>query len=127
MNHHVELLILAAYLRLDDIDDTVHDLAERDLIHIERHLPALNLGHIQHVVDKSQKMLAGEGDLAQAVLNLLLVVDICCGNRRHSDNRVHRRPDVMAHIGQKFTLGPGCLNGFLSRLVKRDHLLARQL
>ena len=99
VNKHVKMLIFGLNLRLDNIDDAIHHLPQGNLIHIQRHFAAFDFGHIQHVVNQSQQMLAGKGDFFQAVLHLLRVVNIGGSNSRHAHNSVHGRADIMAHIG----------------------------
>ncbi len=53
-----ELLAFRLHLRLNDAHNAVHNLPEGDLVHIQGHLPALNLGHVQHIVDQPQQMPA---------------------------------------------------------------------
>ena len=62
VDKHVELLPLVPHLELADEGDAVHHLPQGRLVQIQCHLVALNLGHIQHIVDEFQQMLAGQGD-----------------------------------------------------------------
>ena len=73
-------------------------------------LPAsiFDLRVIEDVVDDAQQMLAGVLDLGQVIA--LLNGEV--GAQRqvgHADNRIHRRADFMAHVGQeiRFRLGGG--------------------
>ena len=50
-------------------------------------------------------MLAGLGDLLQAVLHALLVVDVGRGDGGHADDAVHGRADVVGHVGKEVGLG----------------------
>ena len=36
--------------------------------------------------------------------SLFLVIYVGCGNRGHADDGIHRRADIVAHIGQELTL-----------------------
>ena len=101
----VELLALGPDLGLDDIHNAVHDLPQGDLIHIQGHPAALDLGHVQHVVDQAQQVFTGEGNFPQAVLHLVPIADIGGSNCRHAHDGVHRRADIMAHVGQELALG----------------------
>ena len=104
---HLKVLMLPIHLRLNDSDNPFHDFTQRDHVHRERHLTALNLGHIQHVIDQSQQMLAGQRNLLQTVLYLFRIIHMGSRNSRHTNDCIHRRPDIMTHIRQEFTLGPG--------------------
>ena len=97
LNKNIKVLLPLLDLRLYDIDDTVHDLPKRYLIHIQGQLAALNLGHIQHVIDQSEQVPARHGNLAKTVLHALLIVYICHRDCGHAYNPVHRRADIMAH------------------------------
>ena len=127
MNGHIEMLALCPDLGLDDADDAVQHLPQGDLVHAEGQLSALDLGHVQHVVDKPQQMPAGEGDLFQAVLHLLAVVDVGRGDGRHAHDGVHGRADVVGHVGEEFALGLVGPDGLLPRLVQLLHLLPGHL
>ena len=69
-------------------------------------------------------MLAGEGDLFQAVLYLLAIGNMGGGDCGHTHNGVHRRTDVVAHIGKELALGFGSRFCFLPGLIQLLHLLA---
>ena len=99
---------------------------KRKLLHIEDQLPVLDLGHVHDIIDHSQQMPAGKRDLFQTMLYLLGIINIGNGDGRHPHNPVHRSPDVMAHIGKKFTLCLACPLRRLPRLIQRMHLLAHQ-
>ena len=49
-------------------------------------------------------MLAGKTDFAQTGLDAFRIVQMCAGNRGHADDGIHRRADIVAHIGQELTL-----------------------
>ncbi len=104
MDENVKLLIFCFDLRLDDIDNAVHHLTQGYLVHGEHQFPAFDFGHIQNIVYQAKQMLAGKRDFPQAVLHLLCIADIRGGNCRHADDGIHRRPDIMAHVGKEFTL-----------------------
>ncbi len=123
MDEHVKLLVLGADLGLGDADDAVHHLPEGDLVHVQRQLAAFDFAHVQHVVDKAQEVAAGEGDFFQAVLHLLLVVNVGGGDGRHAHNGVHGGPDVVGHVGEEFALGFVGVDGLLPGGLQLHHLL----
>ena len=76
---------------------------------IERQLAGIDLGEIEDVVDDGEQRIAGfdddvgEGLLARRQLGL--------GEQfGHAEHAVHRRADLVAHIGQEF--GFGAVGGF---------------
>ncbi|CDC68676.1 putative uncharacterized protein [Oscillibacter sp. CAG:155] len=105
LNEDVEGLLLGLHLRLDDIDDILRHLPQGQQIHVQCQLAAFDLGHVQHVVDEAQQVLAGEGDLVEAVPHLGGLVDVGGGNGCHAHNGVHGSADVVAHVGEEFALG----------------------
>ena len=79
---------------------------------LQMDLAAFDAAHIQNVIDEGEQMVAGGQDLAQIVLNPLLVIHIAHRQRGEADDGVHRRADIMGHIGEERTLGPiGSLRG----------------
>ena len=71
------------------------------------HLSALDLGHIQNIVDKPKQIFRGVLDFSQTVDSPLLSLPIFQCNLRHTDNTVHRSTDLMRHTSQeiRFRLG----------------------
>ena len=51
-------------------------------------------------------MLTGYMDFFQIIQNKLLIVNMCCRKRSKSNDRIHRRADIMRHIIQKHSLRP---------------------
>ena len=69
-------------------------------------------------------MAARLGDLAKAFDDFVLIFDVGPRNGRQAHDGVHRRPDVVGHIGEEIRLGAACVLGravrFLQRLVGFD-------
>ena len=86
----------------------VQDLGDVHAQAFELQLAGLDLGEVQHVVDDAQQVLAGPLDLVQVVALGVVVRDV---ERQvgEPDDGVHRRADLMAHVGQKgrFETGGG--------------------
>ena len=122
---NIKMLLPRLNLRLYNIDDAVHRLMQRHLIQIQRQLSALDLGHVQNVIDQSQQMPAGQCNLYKTVPDPRRILNICHGNRRHAYDAVHRRPDIMTHVGEELALCPVCLYGCLLRSVQLPKLLLR--
>ena len=68
------------------------------------------------LIDQSEQMLACPGNLLQTVLNPLFIVNMGRSNGCHADDPIHRRADVMGHIGQEISL---CLVFRLRRVKGR--------
>ena len=66
----------------------------------------LDSAHIQHIIDQAEQMLTGYMDFFQIIQNKLLIVNMCCRKRSKSNDRIHRRADIMRHIIQKHSLRP---------------------
>ncbi len=109
-NRDVEILMFRLHLRLHERDEVVDDRLQGHDVVGQRHFSALDFRHVQYVVDQPKQMLAGERDALQVMKHPVLVVDVRRGDRRHPDDRVHRRTDIVGHVGQKLALG---LVGFL--------------
>ena len=75
-------------------------------------LARLNFGEVKNLVDHSEQGVRGILDGVQIFALLLIQLRSEC-KFRHSDDAVHRRSDLMAHVGQEFALGQaGRLGGF---------------
>ena len=113
-------------LRPDYIYNIFHYFPQGHDIFAESHLPALNLRHIQHIVDQPQQLFTGELHLMKAVLHPNMVAGITQGNLRHTDNGVHRGTDIMAHAGKELTLGPIGIHSLFPGFRQLLHLPAGQ-
>ena len=120
---HIKLLVLGADLGLDNTDNAFQHLPQGNLIHAQGHLSALDLGHVQYVVDKPQQMPPRQRYLLQTVLHLLLVAGVGDGDGRHAYNGVHGRTDVVAHVGEEFALGLVGSHSLLPSHLQLLHLL----
>ena len=79
-------------------------------------LTRLDLREIQHVVEHDQQRLAGELDFRQQA-RLLLIQRRLPEEVGQADHRVHRRSDLVAHVGEKLALGTVRLFGLVRRLA----------
>ena len=80
-----------------------HKLREFIIFLFELHLAGLDLGEIEDVVDDREKTLAGVLDILDVLIGLLGEF-LAQKDIRHADDRVHRGPDIVGHIGQKCRL-----------------------
>ncbi len=91
----------------------VERLAEAEWHGIEVKLARLDLGEVEDVVEHRQQRVGG--GLGQADV-------LALGGRErrpqrqlgHPEDAIHRRADLVAHVGQEFALGPGGRLGHLS-------------
>jgi hypothetical protein len=113
---HHELQPLAVGLGREQRGDIVEHLVEIEMGPLDAHLVGLELGKVEDVVDDPEQVLARG-------LDLLHVVELA---RRqpglehqmgHADHGIHRRADLVAHVGQEIGLGARiCLGHFLRAL-----------
>ena len=117
---HLQLQCMAAGLNLGihHGHQALHQLCQIKRLILQLHLAGLNLAHLQHLIDKVQKVLACHADLPQAVQHPLPVIHMAGGNSRHADDAVHGGADIVGHIGQKHRLGTIGAAGFLYRLIQ---------
>ena len=107
--------------RLDDrqhlLDQglNVHRLDE----HI--HLPGLDLRQVENVVDQSQQVPAGTLDPLQVFDRLLVVLvgGILLEDLAVADDRIERRAQLVAHVGEEARFGPV---GFVGRIARGGEL-----
>ena len=92
---------------------TLQALRGQELDGIELHLAGFDLGEVQDVVDQLQQLAAGIKDAPQVVL-LARRQRVSAHQVRKTQHRVHRRADLVAHVGQEGALG---LVGRVSRLL----------
>ncbi|KAF5058282.1 hypothetical protein DSECCO2_348250 [anaerobic digester metagenome] len=88
---------------------------------VQRHLVGLDLGQVQNVVDDAHKMVCRGADLEQILAQPPFGLQLE-GQVQKSEDGGHGRADLVAHAGQKRTLGPG--HGF-GRLALHGHGLDR--
>ena len=88
--------------------------AEADVLEIE--LAGFDLGEIEDVVEHAEQGIGGVFHDAQVFA--LFVIELCFERQvRHADDRVHRRADLMTHVGEEVALGPVRVFGDLLGLV----------
>ena len=101
------LNVIFVQLRFQQRTKSLYHLHEITFFFDQPHLSALDLGHIQNIVDKPKQIFRGVLDFSQTVDPPLLSLSIFQCNLRHTDNTVHRSTDLMRHTGQeiRFRLG----------------------
>ena len=108
------LQVLGADVGRHDDRQVAHQLIDAERVRIERHLAGLDLGEVEDVVEQSEQR-------ARRALGLECVVGLArrqlgpAQQRQHAQDRVHRRADLVAHVGEKLALRPRRLLGRLGR------------
>ena len=111
--HHLEPEPFFPGLYLDGGDESRQDPVEAEGAGIELQLAGLDLGEVKDVVEDAEQAFRR---LLHRLQKTALLVDFVRvqGQVGHAEDGVHRRPDFMAHVGQKLAFGPvGCLGLFL--------------
>src|SRR3954453_18968615 len=125
-------------------NEPVELLAQQEGDRLERHPTSLDFRHIEDVVDDAQQRLGRRLHQEQR-LALLRGEAGVEQQRGHAHDAVHRRPDLVAHVGEELALRPARLFCLVSRLLefarlrlqlrhrlagkadRRDHPLAQAL
>src|SRR5215469_2699646 len=81
-------------------------VAETEVSLIEIELPCFDLREIEQVIDQGEQGIGGILDRAQ-VFALLAGELSAQGKLGHAHDRVHRRANLVAHVGEELTLGFG--------------------
>ena len=103
--------------RLHQVRHFLHDLPDIDPGLLEHHSSALDAAHIEDIVDQLQEVVAGSDDLIQAVFDPDRIIQVRGSDVGKAYDRVHRRPDVMGHIGQERVLGVSSVSGLFERVL----------
>ena len=72
------------------------------------HLARFNAAHIKNIVDKREQMLRGLPYFRKIVRNLFLVVNMLCSKARKTNDGIHRRTNIMAHVVEECRLRAAC-------------------
>ena len=120
----VELLLLRLGHGLDDGVHRGDYVPEGELLQIEHHLAALNLGDVQDIVDEAEEVLSGGHDLPGILPHLVRIVGVLGQEGGEAQHGVHGGADVVGHIGQEGGFG---LAGDLGGPERLGQLLAVEL
>ena len=117
---HLQTLLPGPYpLRSHAI---LHHKAQVEGNAFQAQFSGLNLRQVQNVVQQRQQRM-------RAALRRLQLVALLRAQPRiqhqvnHPDNAIHRRPQLMRHIGQKLALGGAGLHGVFHRRLQRNRPL----
>ena len=107
--------------RLDGAQALVEERLEHELERPHVHASGLDLGQVEHVVDQPEQMVGAGQDLLEiAVLALGQEILAAAHDQPgEADDRVHRRPQLVAHVGQELGLRPARLLGLLLGRLQR--------
>ncbi len=89
--------VLVFRLRIDERTDALHERPEIEFFIDDGYFTALDARHVQNVVDQREEVTGRKPDLAEAVGQLVPVVQRGGGDGGHADDRVHGRADLVAH------------------------------
>ena len=88
---------------------------------LQFHAPGVDLGKIEDFVDEMEEVVATAGDRGQGVTLEGVQRAVAQQDLRIAENGVHRGADFVAHVGEKFGLGPaGCFRGSFGALADVD-------
>ena len=99
-----EINALAVGRRLDDGAKVVDEGGQVQRLFVHLHFAAFDAAHVQHIVDETEQMLAGNGNLVQVFLDLSPLVNVRFGQRNEADDGVHGRAYVVRHVVQEHRL-----------------------
>ena len=108
LNMGFELMVVLVDCRFCDGEQVIDQLRQAEILLGKAYSPALDSGHIQHFIDQSQQMTARFCDLAKALDHPVLTLDIRTRNGGQANDCIHRRTDIMGHIGEEFRLCTAC-------------------
>ena len=108
-----ELQALGVRAHAERLERVADGVGERKRHRFELQLPRLDLREVEDVVQNRQQRLGGRLDGVEAVGLIWCQLGVEC-QRRHADDAVHRRPDLVAHVRQELALR---LRGVLCRLL----------
>ena len=92
---------------------SVDEFAQIEGKRVEAHLPGLDPGEVEDVVDDGQECVGASFDGGHVVA-LAIVEAGLLEQLDHAHDAIHRSADLVAHVGQKDALGPGCLEGLVA-------------
>ena len=125
MHADAEDLTVLIRLRADDAAHLTDLLGKADLFQIQLDLIRFDLAHVENVVDEAQQVTAGEFDLLDVAAQTVGGVALVLHQIRDADDGVHRRSDIVRHIGEELALGPARGLGMAGRCFGALHRLGK--
>ena len=77
----------------------------------QSHASAFNPGHVQNIVNQSQKVTGTVSDFFQIIFHGVRQIFFVQRDIVQSDNRIHRCADFVTHAGKKSCFRDACLPG----------------
>jgi len=103
------------------IADIADHLPQAERNRFQRQLSGLDFGQIQNRIDDIEEVFPRRLEDAD-VFGLFFIQRSLLQHFRHADNGIHRRPDFMAHAGQKFRLRLAGLLGLFGQPAGQNSL-----
>src|SRR5262245_4198424 len=105
-----ELVSVLLGKRLNGGGDLLYDACNVEILDLQLQAAGLDLGEIKDLVDEPEEMPAGARNPPQRLQKLALValLGVLLEHLDDPENGVERRPQLMAHAGEKAALGLGC-------------------
>ena len=105
VDEDMELVMASQGLGTDNVVNLVDLLCQAHRHELQFDLVGLDLAHVEDVVDKAEHVIARELDFLDVVRKLLrasrpVLYEIC-----NADDGIHRRADIVRHVGEKIALG----------------------
>ena len=120
----MELLSFCLRHRLNHRIYRGYHIIQRKFFQVKHYFSALNFGDVQNIVNQAEEVLAGGCNFLGVLPHLGRILRLCGQKGGKSQHRVHRRADIVGHIGEKHCLG---LTGNLRRPQSLRQLLAVEL
>ena len=120
LDERAQVEVLGAGVLGEHVDGRVDRLGEVELGALELELAGLDLRQVEDVVDDRQQRVARRAH-HRRVAALLLVELGVEQQLRHPDHAVHRRADLVAHVGQELRLHARGLERLVARGRELHH------
>ena len=127
VGRHRKALVPLLDLRAHDTLYLPDLIRQTDRLCIQRHLAGLDFAHIQHIVNQAQQMLAGLLHLPNIGVNLRRVILVVGHQLGDAHDGIHRRANIMGHVGQEVAFCAAGLPGRLLGLFCRGQSLRQAL
>ena len=110
---------LGLHLGADDGINPLDEVHYALIRQVQGGFARLDLADVQDVVDEPQQVLAGGGDFPGVLPHLFRVVRVSRQQGGKPHDGVHRRADIVAHVGEEGAFGPVGLLGDPEGLLRR--------
>jgi hypothetical protein len=90
----------------DEFEGAVEHVAKRHFAGFDVQLAGVDLGEVEDFIDYAEQLVAGGEDLLEGVAGLFGVLVIALADLGETEHAVHRRTDLVAHVGEEFAPRP---------------------